>query len=225
MGLMNGTKASLFYLYMLELAHESVRPYLHVLVMVLEPLLEIGISMFLYFTQDGFLYLLIAGIFVGSHLLIVLLAPESPKYLFVKKKWKELHKVLDLMAKVNCAEQWQGKFYEEVYPEEHKSHEHYSFFEFLKVSSFRRNLILMAVNWSVCSFSFYVISFYLTDFPGSVYLNGSLLGIADLFAAPLSIVSAKYLGYSKSYAAGFSTACVFTIIYAIFESSHAVGYP
>ena len=45
------------------------------------------------------------------------------------------------------------------------------------------NLLIMTLNWSVCSFTYYALSFYLKYFPGSVYVNTAISGAGDMLAA------------------------------------------
>lgn len=52
---------------------------------------------------------------------------ESPRFLFAKKKWTELHSALKDISHVNQAEEWEGKFYTEVFPGEHKINDEKTF--------------------------------------------------------------------------------------------------
>lgn len=45
-----------------------------------------------------------------------------------------------------------------------------------------KNLIVMIVNWSSCSFSYYLLSYYTKYFKGTMYSNTALLGVADILA-------------------------------------------
>ena len=40
----------------------------------------------------------------------------------------------------------------------------------------------MIINWSTCSFCYYLLSFYVRYFKGSTYSNQALLGLADVLA-------------------------------------------
>lgn len=40
----------------------------------------------------------------------------------------------------------------------------------------------MVINWSTCSFSYYLLSYYTKYFKGTMYTNTALLGLADILA-------------------------------------------
>jgi Na+/melibiose symporter-like transporter len=43
-----------------------------------------------------------------------------------------------------------------------------------------KNLIIMMVNWSAISFTFYLLSYYTKYFEGDIYTNTAILGCADI---------------------------------------------
>ena len=118
----------------------------------------------------------------------VLFSPESPKLLFNLRRWDELHKTLNYIAKFNGAEEWNGKFDEEVHSDHHNDDEQLGFFEILKITSIRSNLLIMALNWTCWSWCFYIIGYSLNKFKGNVYANGLMLGLADLVGGLMSLV-------------------------------------
>ena len=68
------------------------------------------------YTQNAFQILFALGVVWFLHLLIMILAPESPKFLYEKKRWKELDQILQDMAKANKVNKPDLKFEEQVNP-------------------------------------------------------------------------------------------------------------
>lgn len=76
----------------------------------------------------------------------------------------------------------------------------------------KRNLLCSCMVWVNGSFNFYMISFYLKYFPGTVYVNAMSFAAADLTAYTLSGIFLKFftvrngltLSYSIALLAGIS---------------------
>jgi hypothetical protein len=60
--------------------------------------------------------------------------------------------------------------------------------ELFAVSVFRRNLLLMIVIWSFCTFSFFVVPFYLDTLPGNLFLMSSATAIAEVLASVICLL-------------------------------------
>ena len=74
-------------------------------------------------------------------------------------------------------------------------------------------MALMALNWSVCSFSFYVLGYYIDDFDGNLYVNAVLMASADIIASVLSIKYLDLLSYNYAFSLGFTITTLSTILY------------
>jgi hypothetical protein len=82
----------------------------------------------------------------------------------------------------------------------------------------------MIILWSLCSFSFYVISYYVTEFPGSIYTNGILMGVADLTACFVSTILLKWINFKQIFFSSFSICLVVSLIFTFYNNSPEVGY-
>ena len=101
MGIFNGSKGALAYLYMLELSPANIRPILHMFAMSTEATLEILEGLLIWWVQDGFYVILVIVVGNFGLMFIIFLSPESPKFLHAKRRWDELHKTLNYIAKIN----------------------------------------------------------------------------------------------------------------------------
>ena len=74
----------------------------------------------------------------------------------------------------------------------------------------------MCVFWTVSSFNYYIISFYLKYIPGNIFVNTSLSCTAEVLAYVVSGVAMKKFGVKLSYIVSFITAAVGGILLVIF---------
>jgi len=80
--------------------------------------------------------------------------------------------------------------------------------DLIKDQVHRSNLIILVQFWFVCSFCFYLISFFVKYIPGDIYINTILISVADLASALYSGIMARRIGAKKTITISF---CVTTI--------------
>ena len=78
------------------------------------------------------------------------------------------------------------------------------------------NLCLMAIFWTVSSFNYYIITFYLKYIPGNVFVNTVLSCTAEILAYGCSGVAMKKFGVKLSYMISFIVAATGGILLVIF---------
>jgi hypothetical protein len=78
------------------------------------------------------------------------------------------------------------------------------------------NLALMMVIWTVCSFNFYLISYQLKYFPGSVYNNSMASSGADIGAFAISGFIYTYAGMRLSTVGFFTLSMIGGLTIIIF---------
>jgi MFS family permease len=84
------------------------------------------------------------------------------------------------------------------------------------------NLILMTIFWTVSSFNYYIMTFYLKYIPGSVYTNTSLSCSAEIIAYIASGIIMNAFGVKLAFIISFILAAIGGIFLVIFFS--ADGY-
>lgn len=62
-------------------------------------------------------------------------------------------------------------------------------FKSLRQRDFRLNLLVMTIIWTASGFTYYLLEFYVKYFPGNVFFNKALFGVADA----CSILAIKFL--------------------------------
>jgi MFS family permease len=165
-GVLGITRGSLFYLYMLEMLPQSKRESFHTFIMVSEAAGGIAAILLMYAFQSISIAFIVFFSVILFHFFLVIRCPESPKFLHSKHRYEEAHESLKYIASANGIEKYNLEFYQEGRLEE--SHEPSIG---LKEKVFLQNLLVMALNWAVCSLCFYIISYYAGHFPGSLYIN------------------------------------------------------
>ena len=131
-------------------------------------------------------------IFPAITFILLLFAPESPRYLYAKKDWKNLRKVIRIIAKVNGSnmshsyaideevkfftnskKQTERKAIEEQETDIDMStgQSEFSVITALKDSTILTNFIVVLICFSVVSFNYYMISFYLKYVGGNIFIN------------------------------------------------------
>lgn len=102
MGLFSLTRSSSGYMLKMEFASKEHQPHYMMVGAGFEGFSKVLIAVTIYFTIDYRYHTYIAGVgFLVFIVLILLLVPETPHFLYSKRKFKELKQCLMLMSKVN----------------------------------------------------------------------------------------------------------------------------
>ena len=72
--------------------------------------------------------------------------------------------------------------------------------ELIQTKVYTRNLLLLIVIWSFCTFSFYLVPYYLDTLPGNLFLLSSSTAIAEIVASVISLLIANRFDTRKSIA-------------------------
>ena len=81
----------------------------------------------------------------------------------------------------------------------------------IQTKVYMRNLILMIVIWSFCTFSFYLVPYYLDTIPGNLFLMSTSTAVAEILASIISLVIANRFETRRSIAVFALISCVSTI--------------
>ena len=76
----------------------------------------------------------------------------------------------------------------------------------------------MIFNWSVCSFCYYVISFFVQYFKGDIYTNGVTMGIADALAVACVRIGQIYISTKKGFIISYFSVFSFTLLYMLVQN-------
>ena len=84
------------------------------------------------------------------------------------------------------------------------------------------NLIASCFTWLLASFNFYLITFYLKYFPGSVFINSICFACSDLIAFASSGIFLQWVTVAKGYIIaniiGFIGGCAYLLNYKTTET-------
>ena len=80
----------------------------------------------------------------------------------------------------------------------------------------RKNVFGCIILWSMCSFNFYMLTFFLKYFPGNIFQNSLMFAVSDLIAFALSGTVIQYTSVVRSYKLAFLISSVGGILYIFF---------
>lgn len=224
-GALTIAKGTLFYLYFLELLPERKKIKYHTVSGLIGLLIGISTMWFFYYIENGLLWFPILIAVTLLHSVWIWVWPESPRFLYSQGRFDELHRVIAYIAKINGVHEWNYRFTAEI-DENHEdfNSQEVSLLTALKDSRYRNNLMIMTVNWIVCSLSFYIVNFYTGEFPGNMYINAGVMVIADLMTWVVSIPFITYLGTKYGFITTFICVIAVTVLYTLFGNIQSLAY-
>ena len=170
------------YIFALELVPMSRKKLWNLISQCTDAIIVISIGGYFYVIQYGESTIIIYTLISILWLIFIYKSPESPQYLYTTKRWEKCHSSFSKISHINRIE-WQGfKFDREDQRNVEEFNIKQSCGSVLKDNKTLKNLFIMLINWSTCSFSYYLLSYYVRYFKGSIYSNTALLGLADILA-------------------------------------------
>jgi len=167
--------------------------------------------------------------------------PESPRFLYARKKFSAAASVMERAAKINLKQDCQISFVHdgtnELVPINANSDDNYgksdagevisaervndsetlstgdlvkriskgltsaetekvdelqlngSLKQLFSVPVYRRNLLFMLIVWSFCTFSFFIVPYYLDTLPGNLFLMSAAIACAELLANTICLIT------------------------------------
>jgi MFS family permease len=179
MGVFVSLRMLLSFIYALELVPSKNKKLWNLIAAFVDGLVMIILAGWFYLILYGESTIVIYIIFSLVSLYYVYKAPESPQYLYSRKKWAELHKAFERISQINHIT-WQGFKFDKEHIQVNEFNIKQSWTSMIKDKKTFRNLTIMMINWSTCSFTFYLLSYYTKYFEGNIYSNTVILGIADI---------------------------------------------
>ena len=164
--------------------------------------------------------MLVASLF---HLVFTWAMPESPEFLMAKHRYSEVHKTMEYISYLNgCPEgTWDHKFAAEVSSNDvintQPQQQEVTLWGAFKDKIFRTNLLVMSLNWTVASLSFYIVGFYIGSFPGDIYTNAFIVIVANLLSTLATKLVLTYSnlknGFTLSWLFVMALSCTFCMFY------------
>lgn len=139
--------------------------------------------------------------------------PETPRYLFSQHRYAEASVVVEQMYFISHGSRIQIELKQglEVEPSG-------TLKDLFKHRMLRNNLILLIVIWSFCTFSFFVVPFYLEAIPSNLYLMSTATGIAEIVASALCLGTSER-DSQKMVSVFAAVSCLGTGVIYLFQSA------
>ena len=218
-------KDILFYVYLLESVPDRFKIYVTSYRTSLNTLIwNIQLSLYFYFggkdwryAYGGSVIALIISIFLSCFI------PESPKYLYAKKDWSNLHQILRKFASINritnvFTDEMKINHHRTVQNSDHTQDDvldqdqdkaEYSVLNELRNSRVLINLVIVVIWFSITTFNYHMIGFYMKYIGGNIYLNIIISTLADTIGSVWISFIQKLFGTKQSLMMWYMFACLF----------------
>ncbi|KPI94133.1 Solute carrier family 22 member 1 [Papilio xuthus] len=156
---------------------------------------HIALALFGYYIRD-YTHLQLAISVVNMILLFyICILPESPRWLLAINKSSKAIALMERVAKFNNLPTDEIPTMTELYQMEHKSArmKRGSILDLFRTPNMRRNILIMAFLWLVCSYCFYGVAHYISHLTGDIYTNVIASGSVALCSCFVSIPLIRFL--------------------------------
>jgi len=163
---------------------------------------------------------------------LTFIIPESPRYLYAKKKFNALRKTLQTFSQINGVEMGHYKIDEEIDLNARRSQrgskeaaalmeenpndivepeEQFSVLKQLKDKTTLINLWVILLCFCSVSFNYYMIAFYLKYVGGNIFINSISSVTSECIGNFAASIIQKYFGTKKSFIICFALSVIFAI--------------
>jgi len=149
-GIATSVRVACSYMSAMEYAPEKKKKTVNMIGAISDSFTIIGIALYFYFVKDGESALYLHIIISAALMAMVYNIPDTPSFLYSKKKWKELHHCFGQISKINKSQPLNMKFDKEDLIEDEEQDQSGSVKSLMCDDKTRLvNLIVMIFNWSV----------------------------------------------------------------------------
>jgi Na+/melibiose symporter-like transporter len=154
--------------------------------------------------------------------LMAILIIESPRYLYSTGDMYKCNKALAQIAEFNHVRNYQPLSTEDQPASKSTlDKSELSIMEYIKVPTFRNNLIILTLLWVAVSFDFYLMGFYLTNMEGDINQNSLWQGVGMILAFIMSAPIIDRLGFKRSFAFFFVLSIIPAALYTMIPHKSA----
>jgi MFS transporter, OCT family, solute carrier family 22 (organic cation transporter), member 4/5 len=213
-GIFVSVRVLVSYLYAMELVPQKKKKFWNLIAALTDAVVMISVAGYFYIIKYGESTIVFYLVFSIISLIFVYRAPESPQFLYTKKRWEELHSSFSKISRINNKE-WSGFKFDREELRMHEFNIKSSCSSMISDRKTFKNLMIMIINWSSCSFSYYLLSYYTKYFKGTIYSNTALLGLADILATFSMRIMQNFFETKTSFMISFSLVFVVSWFYYI----------
>ena len=92
------------------------------------------------------------------------------------------------------------------------------FMDMWREPKLRQNLLGCILLWSMCSFNFYMLTFFMKYFPGNIFENSLCFAFSDLVAFTVSGLVIRYSSVVSGYRLAFLISSIGGVFYMLFSN-------
>ena len=220
LGACSPAKLNVTFVYLTELVPERNRTAVGTLLLFADASSMTFLPLYFRFVTKEWIYFQM-GSFVMNIIGVIgmlVLIPESPKYLYASGKIQECIQKIRYIAKIN------GKGTDvietieitEVKQKEIKG----KLKDLLQDRKLRLNLIIFAVLWVIATFNYYLVYFQIKYMKGDFYINAIVSSCTEMLSYTVSGFLLNILGIKFGYLLSFSTAIIGGALYVTLQASY-----
>ena len=212
------------YVYVVEILPKRLQNAGGLVIFIAFACVKVSICLYFVYAKSRNWHILgyMAAIFATfSFVATSLFLPESPRFLYSKGDFRKTEQVLKQVAYINgySSVEWQLTQKRQTQEESQSLKE-----LFLKDKVIRNNLLIMLVIWSFCSFSFFLIPFYLSSIDADFYALSFSSEIAEFIASIICLFITKLMKLERALFMFLSLVVVSALGlmgYKLFMESHS----
>jgi OCT family organic cation transporter-like MFS transporter 4/5 len=168
----------------------------------------IHIIIFFYF-KNWVVTMTITSIVTMVILIFTFHLQESPEFLFMKKRYNKMIKVLEYIAECNGKNKELKEYLDStnMISLKAKSKENnekiYGIFDIIFLTEQTLTLLVMALNWFIMTMTFYGINFNVSSFGTNPYATGIIVYLSEIIAQIITLFFIEKYGFKSTLCGGY----------------------
>lgn len=149
---------------------------------------------------------------------------ESPEFLFIKGRNKEMIEVLRYIANINDRSESLEKYlrrtniYHNISQSSKEKDAPLGLLEVINYEEYRINLLIMCLNWFIMTMVFYGINFNVSNFGTNAYVTGILVYFSEVLAQGTSLYFILNFGFKTTLCGSYFISAISLISIRLFIS-------
>jgi hypothetical protein len=172
----------------------------------------------------------VVGLSLSILTIIFLFVHETPYYLFSKRKFKKLRECLSAISKINMGEDHSEEHIDSIMIDltqvadisDAGIGEECKWTDLIQNKTHLKNIVAVMGFWAIFSFSYYLVGFFIKYFPGNIFVNFAMFGLADICASFNIRASLSKMNIKQIYRIYLVCLSVISFMFYLFVDNHGI---
>lgn len=221
-GICNSLHSTIPYILLGELVSKENRDNYLTVMFMCESFSGIIGTLFFYFNQNWYLYLFLNVIYGLIFVIFSFMLYESPRHLYVNKRYEEAKQILSKIAKINLGVDMAFKFEKENQDatECKPQGRSMNLLSIIKKTRYRWYVIILPLIWFFVAFAFFAINFMVKYLNQNIYMLNTILFLAEFVSYLISRIIMYIFGKRNTMMGAFLISAVsFFVFYFVGDSN------